>query len=200
MQSFLFTPNWTSIEENASKVFLSDHDDLSKLTDEELRSAFSQFTPKSDWDRFFSSKIPIDNVTDLIDNIRRYRNSVAHFKYFDGNDYKCCNNMVKQLNKSINEAIKITENVDFAEKNLKMIKETLSGFVERWDRIMEPIVSEMQRMQRNIVKSIQPLIDALDRCKTVYNPLIQSESDDIEKNNQDEDNSDNVKNDAVDNQ
>lgn len=196
MQSFLFKPNWTSIDEKAKEVFLSNHSNLSELSDVELRAAFSQFTPKSDWDRFFSAKIPIDNITDLIDSIRKYRNSVAHFKYFDSDDYKCCSKLVGQLNKAIKEAIIITEDVDFAEKNTEMIREALSGFVERMNKIMEPIVSEIQK---NFEKTIHPLVDALGRLKTMYNPFIQSESDVIGNNNQEEDAYDNDKDDGSDN-
>lgn len=196
MQSFLFEPNWTNIDEEAKSAFLLEHSDLSELSDVELRAAFSQFTPKSDWDRFFSAKIPIDNITDLIDSIRKYRNSVAHFKYFDSDDYKCCSKLVGQLNKAIKEAIIITEDVDFAEKNTEMIREALSCFVERMNKIMEPIVSEIQK---NFEKTIQPLVDALGRLKTMYNPFIQSESDVIGNNNQEEDAYDNAKDDGSDN-
>ena len=189
MQSFLFEPNWTSIDEEAKLVFLSNHSNLSELSDEELRTAFSQFTPKSDWDRFFSAKIPIDNITDLIDSIRKYRNSVAHFKYFDSDDYKCCSKLVRQLNKAINEAIIITEDVDFAEKNTEMIREALSVFAEGMNKMMEPILS---KIQRSFEKSLQPLVDVLGRFKTTFNPFIKSESDNIGINDHEKDDSENI--------
>jgi hypothetical protein len=196
MQSFLFEPNWTSMDEEEKSMFLSKHSDLSELSDEELRTAFSHFTPKSDWDRFFSAKIPINNITDLINNIRKYRNSVAHFKYFDSDDYKCCSKLIRQFNKAINEATKITEDVDFAEKNTEMIKEALSGLAERMNKIKETIVAEIQR---NFEKTIQPLVDALGRLKTMYNPFIQSKSDVIGNNNQEKDDYENAKDDESNN-
>ena len=150
MQNFLFKPNWTSIDEKAHTEFLSSHTDLSTLSDDELRNAFYQFTPKSDWDRFFSAKIPINNIADLIDSVRKYRNSVAHFKFFNIDDYKCCSKMVKQLNNAINEAIKMTEDVDFAERNTEKIKKALSDLVEI-------IYKNYNWMQRNIEKNIHPL-------------------------------------------
>ena len=77
-----------------------------------------------------------------------------------------------------------------------MIREALSGFVERMNKIMEPIVS---KIQKNFEKTIQPLVDALGRLKTMYNPFIQSESDVIGNNNQEEDAYDNAKDEGSDN-
>lgn len=159
VQSFLFEPNWTRIDEETRMEFLSKNSDLSQLSDEELRTAFFRLTPKSDWDRFFSSKIHIENINTLIDSIRKYRNSVAHFKHFDRDDYNNCNKIVKKLNNAIVEAIKVTYEVDFTEKNAEIIKNTLSSFQEKIEVLMAPITE----MQNNISKSFQPIIDALNR-------------------------------------
>lgn len=131
MQGFLFEPKWIGIDEKARTEFLSKHSDLSQLSDEELRNAFFRFTPQSDWDRFFSSKIHIENISTIIDIIRNYRNSVAHFKHFDIEDYSNCNKIVRKLNNAIVEAIKITYEVDFAEKNTEIIKNALFIFQEK---------------------------------------------------------------------
>lgn len=197
MQTFLFKPNWTSIDENAREEFLLSHSDLSKLTDKELRTAFSQFTPKSDWDRFFSEKIPIDDITKIIDSIRKYRNAVVHFKHFDRNDYKCCNKLVRQLNNAVNEAIKITEDVDFAQKNSEMIKKAISGFIEQINNFIDPLV---RKMQTSIKKIMPTIADAFTKLKTIDFPFIQSESDyDIEDDSQGNVDSDDANDDESDN-
>lgn len=162
MRDFLFEPTWISLDEEAKSGFLSSHSNLSALSDEELRTAFSQFSPKSDWDRFFSAKIPIENARDLINRIRIYRNSVAHFKSFNSCDYQDCSKLIKVLNNAVNKAIIITEDVDFANKN----KEAIAEAVERIRIIMEPIFIEIQR---NIAKSFQPLIDALNKSNDAEN-------------------------------
>lgn len=49
--------SWTSVDETAKTKFLEEQLDLSKLSDEELRKAFSQLTPKSDWEFFLVIKL-----------------------------------------------------------------------------------------------------------------------------------------------
>lgn len=139
IQKFLFTPSWTSVDEEARTKFLSKHKNLSELSDEELREAFAKTKPRSDWERFFSSKIHISEIEDVIDCIRIYRNSVAHFKFFYRKDYMECNRLILPLNKAILEAIKITEEKDFAEKNAEALSQALSGVSERISEMMKSV-------------------------------------------------------------
>lgn len=148
VQKLLFTSSWTSVDETAKTKFLEEQLDLSKLSDEELRKAFSQLTPKSDWERFFSSKIEIQNIEELIDAIRTYRNVVAHFKFFYKNEYDECNKKVSQLNKAILKAIQITEEKDFAEKNSEALKQALKGMVESFEKFKK----SLEEMVLNVAK------------------------------------------------
>lgn len=65
-ETLLFTPSWTPFDEETKKKFLDEHQDLSKLSDDQLRKAFSEFSIKSDWERFFSSKVGIDEIEEII--------------------------------------------------------------------------------------------------------------------------------------
>lgn len=145
IQTFLFEVNWTRVEEEAKEKFLSEHKDLSQLSDVELRNAFSTFTPKSDWERFFNDKIQLTNIKDMIEQIRRYRNKVAHFKFFYKNDYESCNNLIVKLNRAILKAINITEEKDFTEKNAEALNKALSGILEKLNGILEPIKQAIQQ-------------------------------------------------------
>lgn len=82
IQKMLFTPNWTEIDNHAKDQFLTHNSDLSQLSDEELRTAFLTLTPKSDWERFFSDKISGVDFERVFESIRRYRNDIAHCKFF----------------------------------------------------------------------------------------------------------------------
>ena len=148
VQKLLFTSSWTSVDETAKTKFLEEQSDLSQLSDEELRKAFSQLTPKSDWERFFSSKIEIQNIEELIDAIRIYRNVVAHFKFFYKKEYDECNKKVSQLNKAILKAIQITEEKDFAEKNSEALKQALKGMVESFEKFKK----SLEEMVLNVAK------------------------------------------------
>jgi len=110
--NFLFEPRSTEYDKKATENFLSKHSDL----------------PKSDWDRFFSDKIKKDNIKELINEIRKYRNSVAHFKLFYNKDYTECNKKVTELNNAIIKAIRMTEEIDFSKKNAQMLDYIFSDF------------------------------------------------------------------------
>lgn len=184
---FLFTPRFTEYDKKTIEKFLSQHSDLSKLTDEKLRNAFSKFLPKSDWDRFFSDKIKIDNIDNLFKEIREYRNSVAHFKFFDKNDYNECNKKVTKLNKAIIKAIRITEEKDFAERNNSiMILEAINKLSEQTSEPPESIISiiiALAQMRNNVgIDSQMPqkFANALMQIQPIPISNIQSEDDNID--------------------
>lgn len=149
IQTFLFELNWTRVEEEAKEKFLLEHKDLSQLSDMELRNAFSSFTPKSDWERFFNDKIQLTDIKDMIEQIRWYRNKVAHFKFFYKSDYDLCNKLIQELNRAVFRAIKITEEKDFTEKNEEALKKVFSGFVERLNAITAPIIQAAQKFTQS---------------------------------------------------
>lgn len=56
IQEILFTLTWTDYDQEKKRAFLESNKDLSELTDEKLRTAFSDFSAKNDWERFFKDK------------------------------------------------------------------------------------------------------------------------------------------------
>jgi len=122
IQQMLFVPHWTEVDEKAKDYFLKSHEDLSKLTDDKLRKAFSEIAPRSDWERFFADKMDADVIQSLIDEIRRSRNSIAHCKFFYQAEYATCNKAMGKFNKVVKSAIAITVDKDFSEKNSEIIK------------------------------------------------------------------------------
>ena len=98
------------------------------MSDTELRTAFKNLEPKSDWERLFSNKV--DNQIDfnqLLDDIRKYRNHVAHCKLFGKDAYINCIKNVKKLNSEIIKAIQITETHDFSIESVKQITQSFAN-------------------------------------------------------------------------
>ncbi len=168
IQKLLFTSNWTSADENDKSKFLSEHKDLSELSDEKLRTAFSKFIPKSDWERFFSNKIDIPNIKDLIEQIRLYRNSVAHFKFFYKSEYNECNKLVNHLNSAIIKAIKITEEKDFAEKNAKALSEAVKGVLAGFADFSKSIAEMAQKAATIISPALTALSQTIKKSTAIY--------------------------------
>lgn len=174
IQKLLFTPSWTSADEAEKTKFLDEHSNLSELSDEELREAFSKYVPRSDWERFFSNKINISDIRELIEQIRLYRNSVAHFKFFYKAEYDECNKLVNRLNSAIIKAIKITEDKDFAEKNAETLSETLKGVLEGFAAFTKSFAEIAQKAQQVVSTIITPAFTAISKAvqeSTWINPL-----------------------------
>lgn len=161
IQNLLFTSTWTDFDEEKKKDFLNNHSDLSQLSDEELRISFSQFTPRSDWERFFNNKIKEDiNIENMIESIRIDRNNIAHCKFFTSRQYIKCNKIIMKFNQTILSAISITEEKEFAEKNRESINKSISSISETF-----------KRFQENLIKSIVPLIEITKEYNRTIEPL-----------------------------
>ncbi len=126
----LFEKYWSRVDEEKKEEFLSKHDDLSVLSDEELRSMYKELTPKSDWERYFSGKIEMENIEIILDDIRCFRNSVAHCKFLNRKKFDECNNKIKKLNTAIEKAIIMTETQDHTKKIKKALEYSLSRIAD----------------------------------------------------------------------
>lgn len=161
IENILFTPGWTRDDEIKKEKFLDENKDLSELSDIELRNAFDDFTPKSDWKRFFSKKVEIKDAKDVLEQIRNYRNAVAHFRFFYKEDYEKCNRLIRQLNTAIIEAINITEEKDFAEKNTESLRIALLSFSEKIKTLLAPLQDIRDKLLLNFDSIISPKFKAM---------------------------------------
>lgn len=180
IQQMLFVPHWTEVDERSKNTFLKSHEDLSKLTDYELRKAFSEFAPRSDWKRFFSDKMDEDDIQSLIDEIRRSRNSIAHCKFFYQADYSLCNKAMSKFNKAVKSAIAITEDKDFSEKNRESIKEALAS-VSKWfeeykksmAQTLRPIIQISQQYSEMMAPIKEGMIKSISKIREIIQPNLQ---------------------------
>lgn len=184
IQQMLFVPHWTEIDERSKGDFLKSHEDLSKLTDDELRKAFSEIAPRSDWERFFSNKMNDDAIQSLIDEIRGSRNSIAHCKFFYQTEYAICNKAMSKFNKAIKSAIAITEGKDFSEKNSESIKEAFASVSKRLDEykksmaeVLRPIIQFSQKYSEMMVPIKEGMLKNISTMLETIQPTLQSFSE-----------------------
>ena len=183
IQKLLFTPGWTDVDEMEKNKFLDEHKDLSKLSDENLREAFSKYVPKSDWERFFSNKVNISDIQDLIEQIRVYRNRVAHFKFFYKEDYDMCNMVVNRLNIAIVQAIRITEEKDFVEKNYETLIKVMKSISPVLDSFKKHFLEISQKVVDSTITSalfaVSKRIQEADWMKSLGNIAIRTPVEDV---------------------
>ena len=133
---FLFEPHWTERDEIEKQEFLSNHKDLSELTDEEIRNAFLNFTPRSEWNRFFDKKITGIDMQNSLKTIKEYRNCVAHFKSFSKEDYNNSKKTIRSVNKKVLDAIEMTEKQDFSKMYWAELTNGLKEISNKIERIL----------------------------------------------------------------
>ena len=198
IHQLLFTPQWTDLDEKRKNEFLEKNEKLSELSEDELRNAFTEFVPKSDWERLFAGKVSDDtDVNLLLSSIRSDRNRVAHCKSFGYEDYKACNNNIKKLNSALLKAIEITETIDFSMKSRESLLSSLESvrkMAQDFAKNLAPALTKISEYASTILTSLKPTIEMLGRMGTklaglgLYNysnyddeDIIDSDAEELDK-------------------
>jgi len=130
IETLLFSKSITIQEKQKLQNFLENNHDLTKLSDSEIRKAFDLCTYKSDWERFFGNKEFNENFQIVFNDIRIFRNNIAHCKFISTSQYEKCLEILKTTNKSLDKAIEITENQDFINRNIELQHESFQRFAK----------------------------------------------------------------------
>ncbi len=168
IMELLFTPKWL-LDDEKDKFDLIEK--IDKLSSKELRDCIENIKPKSDWDRLFLPQIgEIPNIEELIDELRKLRNKVAHCKFFRKEHYEECLELLKILNKHINKALKIVMNIDFQELNAQYASNelyiALETLQESLSAMSKNITNMMTESFKNLTANITlPITDMLKKFK-----------------------------------
>ena len=162
LEMYLFTPyrevdTETVIDEKLSQSIIN------KKTKEEIIHILDECRAKCLWDRFFENKIQIHNLQKNLEEIRFYRNCVAHSKYFYEKDYNECNQLLNKLLKQIGTAIDDIEIRTFSKTD---IGESLSVFSEAIGLIYKDILD-------NITPAMKEFSKLLAQYSKINIPKIQ---------------------------
>lgn len=163
IQQMLFSPTWNEYDEQQKQDFLKSHDDLTQLTDEELRKQFAEFSPKSDWERFFYGKTndTAEEIITTLDEIRKFRNKIAHCKLFTFSEYNACNDAILKMIRTIDQAIRITEEKDFYDKNIETLSKSFERMNKELSETMKEIAKTVIEISRNISESFRGFFNGL---------------------------------------
>lgn len=187
LQELLFTKNWTEQETKNKRIFLENNSDLSKLSDTELRDAYKNLEPKSEWDRLFANKVSKDiDFNKLLDDIRCDRNQVAHCKFFSKDDYNNCVKNVKKLNSEILKAIQITETHDFSVKNREQLALGFRRIRNSMEEFTNGMVTALNELAQLTLRGTLNALESLAPALLSIGSFIAELSDGYEFGNQDE--------------
>lgn len=143
LETYLFEPY---CEKQFEELF-KNKEELNKVLDmskEDIASLLEKCIPKSLWDRYFKDKI--DDIQVEINEIREFRNIVAHNKNFGLKEYKDFEIKIKSVNLKIKEAI---EEINGKEIDDKFKLNSCTAYNN-----MELIVSSLVNISSNITENI----------------------------------------------
>lgn len=168
IDKLLFTKYVSTKDNDEIQNFLNNNKDLSKLDDKELRKKFELLKPQNDWERFFGNKKIDDNFQQILDDIRGFRNNIAHCKFISKDQYNKCLKLLKLNTKSLDIAISVTEEKDFFNKNLELQQESF----DRMSKMISEIVTKYYKpLMGNIELITQPMRELSEKISSMVNPL-----------------------------
>lgn len=150
LELLLFTERTREEDLEKLDAFLRENDDLSEVSDSVLREKYDAMRPQSDWDRLFREKVGIKDMKESLDEIREFRNRVAHCRPVCKADYDRAKTLCKTINKALEKAIELTEEKDFVRKNFEELRD-VSGNIAA---TMKQLSKHMQGIVANVAETM----------------------------------------------
>ena len=174
MRELLFEKNWNEYDEKEVNKFLDENEDLSKLTDEELRKFINNIHPKSDWERLFLEKGFDDNFEETIKIINDFRNSVAHCKFFYKEDYLALKDLLNKTNKTIDSAISYTESEEFTKLNTEAANRKIKQLIKQITSITKQYTDIINNYSINWINEVSKYTQSFKN--EIFDSIKQSSS------------------------
>lgn len=140
----LFDSSWTESEDAEKEALVQILDGtLSSDEQESLKNRISQLGPRTTWERLFSDRIDRDmeEMKQLLDEIRKFRNLVAHSKLISKEQYLQCRQTIEQVDEDILRALEITYEKDFSSQHDAQLTAALEAISKSMQQALGSIAS-----------------------------------------------------------
>lgn len=91
-------------------------------TQDKLDELLEKFEKKSNWDRYFSNKIPVDNLSEKWRQLYNYRNQVAHSKRISADDFSNANLLITELSDAFNNCLSHMNDVEMTVEQTEAVE------------------------------------------------------------------------------
>lgn len=186
VDKLLFTKYISPDDENKLEEFLKSNNDLTKLSDRELRGKFELSKPKNAWERFFNNKKLDDNFQKNFNLIRVFRNNIDHCKFISKKEHDECIKLLKQEITSLDDAISIIEEKDFFNRNMQFnlenvnrISKMLSEIVINSYKLLMNNIETMTQPMKELNKKVNSLTSVLSNISSMVLPEVDQVKYDI---------------------
>lgn len=157
LETYLFVPYREIDASNLIDKELSEEVIKDKSRDE-IINIINKGRSKSLWDRFFIGIIQIDNFHSKLEDIRNYRNNVAHCKHFYNDEYKECSQMLNGIIKQLDIAIENIESREFVKYDMTESLAVLSGIMRQVNEQLKISSESILKMTNELGKYELPKI------------------------------------------
>ena len=90
---------------------------------------------KSDWEIFFADKIPDLDFESDIEELKEYRNNIAHCKLITKQDYDCTTKIFDKYLNAFDRAIELTYSKDFMTNFFKSLNDSLNRISQIYKKV-----------------------------------------------------------------
>lgn len=120
-------------------------------TKEKLDELIEQYEAKSNWERYFSEKIDVENLEEKWRKLYGYRNQVAHSKNIDKDDYDNAMRLIQELETAFNACLEHVNYITLTSEECEAVETVAEKTIER------NLVSEVTSGIRNEKLVYEPL-------------------------------------------
>lgn len=120
-----------------------------KTLNDHISELLETYEAKSNWDRYFAGKIPVDDLYDKWRRLYAFRNNVAHAKKLRKTDYDESVGLIAELSKAFDSCLNHMDDVELTEAESEAVqevaKETVSesGYTVNWRAKYPGMLSEL---------------------------------------------------------
>lgn len=161
LENYLFIPrSGMPAAELRTEEFANEK--LKELSQEDAIVLIQKLRPISIWERYFDEEVNIPNLQEKLDNIRIYRNKVAHAKCLHKDDYTACKVILTEILPQLETAI---QDVSVREYDTEQLEEVVRGMA---DTCTSAIKHAM-----DIGRTLSPALEIFSRSLAEYGNLFQ---------------------------
>lgn len=157
LETYLFMP-YREIDTDNLIDFELNEEAIKEKSKDEIIKILNKGRAKSLWDKFFLQEINIDNLHSKIEEIRNYRNSVAHCKHFYRDEYKECSQLLSGIIKQLDIAIENIESRTFRKNDITESLAALAGVMNQYNEQLKISLEPIQNMAKELNKYVLPKI------------------------------------------
>lgn len=92
-----------------------------------LDEVFEKYVSKSNWERYFSNRLKLDNLSEEWNQLYIFRNKVAHSKTIRNKDYSEAMDLIDKLSNAFIECLKHVDDIILDEEETNAVKEVVKG-------------------------------------------------------------------------